>query len=264
MPVCVTCCSYPNGYLTLAPCLVSIVAYVLSSIACFACRYAETQLDNFTIGVGLLFREISSDPDSLYYYSSTCTTYGPWGGTSDFIVDEQLKAAQGFGLTTWIVGFIMVVIIWSVAPCVASTKAGYRILGGMFFILGCFQLLTLLILSSNVCKNGCILKSGGVVSILAFLCWWLTAAICFMTPDASINSNDNNQTTAAATATEMPCTQVQVATETTTQRVEEDGTTVVEKIVTNPADGTTTCTTTIIPPAAAVPVADSNFYEPRK
>jgi len=236
---------------------------------CFACRYAETQLNNFTIGVGLLFREVSSDPDSLYYYSSTCTTYGVWGGTSDFIVDEQLKAAQGFGLTTWIVGFVMVVILWSVAPCVASTKAGYRILGGVFFILGCFQLLTLLILSSNVCKNGCTLKSGGVVSILAFLCWWLTAAICFMTPDANINSNDNNQTTAIATATpiqvEMPGTSSpQVATETTTQRVEEDGTTVVEKIVTNPADGTTTCTTTIIPPAAAVPVADSNFYEARK
>jgi len=245
----------------LAPCLISTVAYILSSIACFACRYAETQLDNFTIGVGLLFREISSDPDSLYYYSSTCTTYAPWGGTSDFIVDEQLKAAQGFGLTTWIVGFVMVVILWSVAPCVASTKAGYRVLGGMFFILGCFQLLTLLILSSNVCSNGCILKSGGVVSILAFLCWWLTAAICFMTPDANIHSNDNNQTTAIATAIEMPCTQA--ATETTTQRVEEDGTTVVEKCLTNP-DGSRTVTTTIIPPAAAVPVADSNFYDVRK
>eukprot|EP01083_Nonionella_stella_P265929 900210_1 len=93
---------------------------------------------------------------------------------------------------------------------------------------------------------------------IGLLCWWLTAAICFMTPDANINSNDNNQTTAVATAVEMPST-TEVATETTTQRVEEDGTTVVEQVITKP-DGTTTCTATIIPPAA-VPVTDSNFYE---
>lgn len=52
---------------------------------------------------------------------------------------------------------------------------------------------------------------------------------------------------------------VLLASETTTQRVEPDGSTVIEKISTNP-DGSTTVTTSVIPPATfATAIPDANF-----
>jgi len=252
MTHCVTCCSYPNGYLTIAPCLLSIVAYILTSIATFSCRYAETELNDggVSIGLGLLYREITVSDDSLFYYTGACSTYG-WT-SSDVLIDSQLKAAQGFGLTTWMVGFIMCVAVWSVAPCVSTQKMGWRIIGGMFLLLGCFQLLTLLILSSNVCSRGCSLQEGGVTSIIAFLFWWVTAAICWMIPDGreTTTSNGNQQVASPAVAEAVQIEMPVAATETTTQRLEMDGTMVIEQIVTRP-DGTKTVTTSRIPPAAA-------------
>lgn len=261
---CVSCCSFPNGYLTIAPGLLSIVAYILTSISLWSCHYAETQLG---LGVGLIYRE-KTDDDFWYMAGNTmgdgyCTVYASY---STQILDSKFKAAQGFGLSTWIVGFILVVVAWSVAPCVATPRVGWRIIGGLFFAMGCFQLFTLLILASNICSSGCKLKDGGIVAIVAFLFWWATAAICFMIPKATepslpqfapprvVDEHAPVQHEAAATL---------MATETTTQRIEADGTTVVEKVATTP-DGTTTVTTSIIPPAAAAAVvpagyADANF-----
>lgn len=257
MTNCVTCCSYPNGYLTIAPCLLSIVAYILTSMATFSCRYAETELEGLSIGLGLLYREITVSDDSLFYYTGACSAYG-WA-SSDVVIDSQLKAAQGFGLATWMVGFIMCVAVWSVAPCVATQKMGWRIIGGMFFLLGCFQLLTLLILSSNVCSRGCSLQEGGVTSIIAFLFWWVTAAICWFVPDAREPANNGNQQITSPAVAEAVQLEMPVAvTETTTQRLEEDGTMVIEQIVTRP-DGSKTVTTSRIPPAAATCSIDANF-----
>mmetsp|Transcript_5646 Transcript_5646/g.8881 ORF Transcript_5646/g.8881 Transcript_5646/m.8881 type:complete len:269 (-) Transcript_5646:131-937(-) len=263
---CVSCCSFPNGYLTIAPGLLSIVAYILTSISLWSCHYAETQLG---LGVGLIYRE-KTDDDFWYMAAGNmgdgyCTGYGSYSYSTQKL-DSKFKAAQGFGLSTWIVGFILVVVAWSVAPCVATPRVGWRIIGGLFFAMGCFQLFTLLILASNICSSGCKLKDGGIVAIVAFLFWWAAAAICFMIPEATepslpqfapprvVDEQVPVQHEAAATL---------MATETTTQRIEADGTTVVEKVATTP-DGTTTVTTSIIPPAAAVAVvpagyADANF-----
>ena len=133
---------------------------------------------------------------------------------------------------------------------------------------GLFQLLTLLILSSNVCTFGCKLGGGGVVSIIAALVWFLIAAICMMVPEARdpINNNGNQMATATASPVqlEIPVAAAHLTeTTTTTQRVEEDGTTVIEDVVFR-SDGTTTCTTSIIPPATAavakeVSPTDMNF-----
>jgi len=197
-----------------------------------------------------------------------CTPY-----TSDYnqFYDTNFKAAQGLGLTTWIVGFIMVIVVWSVAPCVATPKVGWRIIGGMFFLMGGCQLFTLLFLASNICSSGgCILKNGGVVSIFAFLFWWAAAGICFLIPDATrerdVGLPQSSPQRAAAAAvgglvqqSETPI--VVMATESTTQRVEADGTIVAETVKNNP-DGSTTVTTSIIPPAAVAQVPDVQVTVP--
>mmetsp|Transcript_5647 Transcript_5647/g.8883 ORF Transcript_5647/g.8883 Transcript_5647/m.8883 type:complete len:265 (-) Transcript_5647:568-1362(-) len=256
---CVSCCSFPNGYLTIAPGLLSIVAYILTSISLWSCHYAETQLG---LGVGLIYRE-KADDDFWYMAAGNmgdgyCTGYGSYSYSTQKL-DSKFKAAQGFGLSTWTVGFIMVVVAWSVAPCVATPRVGWRIIGGLFFAMGCFQLFTLLILASNICSSGCKLKDGGIVAIVAFLFWWAAAAICFMIPEATEPSLP--QFASPRVVDEHAPVQHEAAlTETTTQRIEADGTTVVEKVATTP-DGTTTVTTSIIPPAAAVAVVPAGYAD---
>ena len=98
-----------------------------------------------------------------------------------------------------------------------------------------------------------------MTTIIAFLFWWVTAAICWFVPDAREPANNGNQqitspAVAEAVQLEMPV----AATETTTQRLEEDGTMVIEQIVTRP-DGSKTATTSRIPPAAATCSIDANF-----
>ena len=182
---CVSCCSFPNGHLTIAPGLLSIVAYILTSISLWSCHFAETQLG---LGVGLIYRERTDYDDwptgvIFRVGDDQCMGYALF--STPQILDSKFKAAQGFGLSAWLVGFILVVVAWSVAPCVATPRVGWRIIGGLFFAMGCFQLFTLLILASSVCSSGCKLKDGGVVAVVAFLCWWATAAICFMIPEAT-------------------------------------------------------------------------------
>lgn len=86
---CDSCCSYPNGYITLAPCLLSIVAYILTSIALYSCHLADTMINDVSIGLGMLYREISSDS---IYSSSICS---PYFMASDIVTDSQFSAAQG-------------------------------------------------------------------------------------------------------------------------------------------------------------------------
>lgn len=256
---CNSCCSYPNGHLTIVPCLLSIVAYILTFISLWSCQYAETYYGR---SVGIMQRE-ASNRDWITDQSGgeQCEPY--WDYNQFY--DTNFKAAQGLGLTTWIVGFIMVIVVWSVAPCVATPKVGWRIIGAMFFLLGGCQLFTLLFLASNICSDGgCKLKSGGVTSIFAFLFWWATAGICFLIPDATrerdggLPQSSPQRATAAAAAVgelvqqnETPI--VVMATESTMQRVEADGTIVAETVKSNP-DGSTTVTTSIIPPAAVAQV----------
>mmetsp|Transcript_19862 Transcript_19862/g.30111 ORF Transcript_19862/g.30111 Transcript_19862/m.30111 type:complete len:283 (+) Transcript_19862:233-1081(+) len=251
---CNSCCSYPNGHLTIVPCLLSIVAYILTSISLWSCQYAET---DYGRRVGIMSREPST---SDYWFTDDRFTEQCIPYTSDYnqFYDTNFKAAQGLGLTTWIVGFVMIIVVWSVAPCVASPKVGWRIIGAMFFLMGGCQLFTLLFLASNICSSGCELKTGGVASIFASLFWWATAGICFLIPDATRERDvglpqfSPQRALAVGELVQQPSETpiVAMATETTMQRVEADGTIVAETVKSYP-DGRTTVTTSIIPPAAA-------------
>lgn len=135
---CDTCCSFPNGYITIAPCLLSIVAYILTSISTFSCHYAETQINEYSgVGVGLTSIEMT---ERVWYQTSSMMSSGSGSCTpyaySDTLLDTKFKTAQGCGITAWVVGFFMAVFVWSIAPCVASHRTGWRIIGGMFFLIG--------------------------------------------------------------------------------------------------------------------------------
>ena len=136
MSRCDSCCSYPNGFKTLVPCLLSNAAFILTSIATYSCHYAEIQLDGYSgVGIGIVYRETTYQDDWYNDYSdSYCTGYG----YTENVLDTKFKAAQGCSFTAWIVGFIMCIVVWSIAPCVATPKEGWRIIGGLFFLIGEF------------------------------------------------------------------------------------------------------------------------------
>ena len=160
----------------------------------------------------------------------------------------------------------MIIVVWSIAPCVRAPKAGWQIIGGFFFILGMCQILTLLLLSSNICSNGCKLSTGGIVGVVAFLCWMATAVMCcFVKDPAPPPAPPTPQPVVAVEAASPVHSHVAapavMAQETTTQHVEADGTIVIERVRTN-TDGTTVVTSEIIPPASAkvaTAVASSNY-----
>ena len=137
---CRGCCSYPNGYITIAVGLLSVVAFILTSISLWTCRYAE--IDETGTGVGLIYREVTGF--DIWYAAPTfdgyeCTVYGSYAGYSydDLsLLDSTFRASQGLGLTAWMVGAILSFAIWIVAPCVASTRMGWRIIGGLLFLIG--------------------------------------------------------------------------------------------------------------------------------
>lgn len=236
---CDKCCSFPNGFLTLVPCVLSIVAYVLSSINLWSCQYAETPSG---IGLGLIRRETTWFDDS--YGEGYCTSYffSSLDGTTD-LVDGTFRAAQALGSTVFVVGFIMCIVVWGVAPCTEAKRIGWRMIGGLFFLLGLFQALTLMILSSSICSQGCKLKGGGIAGIISFLIYFGIAATCFVIPEPKESTTTTPQPVAALDMAPV----VMASTESMTQRVGPDGTTIVEKMTTNP-DGTTRVETTSLPP----------------
>ena len=126
---CAPCCSFPNGHVTIAPCLLSVVSFILTAISLWSCDYAIIQSTG--TGVGLVYKEYEWNGG---YGGGTCVAYSTYAMNNVF--DGNFNAAQGFALAAWMVGFVMSIAVWSVAPCVASSSTGWRIIGGLFFMIG--------------------------------------------------------------------------------------------------------------------------------
>ena len=162
----------------------------------------------------------------------------------------------------------MTLVVWIIAPCIPISKFGWRTIGLILAVIGLFQLLTLLLLSSKVCSSGCSkLAVGGILSIVSGLLWFVSGFLCFCVGEP-IEEEEQIIPVAMGTPTgyvsttnnaELPQSQVELAPQhnqvleqtTTEQHVEKDGTVVIEKTTTR-ADGSVTVTTEVIPPGTTV------------
>ncbi len=146
----------------------------------------------------------------------------------------------------------MTVAIWIIAPCIPLPKIGWRIIGLILFIIGVFQMCTLLILSSSFCSSrACTyLETGGILSILSGVLWFLSAILCCFI-NGPVENDDERSPVAAAVGTSEIQNQNVLEQTTTEQHVEPDGT-IVKETKTTRADGGMTVTTERIPPGTLV------------
>lgn len=148
----------------------------------------------------------------------------------------------------------MALVVWIIAPCILISKTGWRIIGLFLATIGLFQLLTLLLLASEVCSSGCTkLGIGGIISIVSGVLWLVSCILCFFVGEP--NEREIPIATGTPISGDAPTSQstfVEQTEQTTSQQhVEKDGTVVIETTTTR-ADGSVIVTTEVIPPGTAV------------
>ena len=146
--------------------------------SCNFVQYATDTANDDTMAIGLLWRSVpyNWEVDDYQYTVGGCTPYN-WFGQSKIDIDGMFKAARGFGLVRDIVFFFnlgcfipsltvvclifqaavtfgcaMSSVVWIIAPCIPVRKIGWTIIGLILAVIGLFQILTLLILSSDTCS----------------------------------------------------------------------------------------------------------------
>lgn len=148
----------------------------------------------------------------------------------------------------------MSLVVWIIAPCIQVPKIGWTIIGFILAVIGLFQMLTLLILASDTCTFECTnLATGGILSIVSGVLWLISAVMCCLAKEPVESRNSVAVGTPSLQVEASPETQIQQIVEQTRteQRVEPDGTIVIEKTTTR-ADGGVTVTTETFPPGTAV------------
>jgi len=254
-----TCCRFPNGCVTLGPSLLNVPALLFTFWGVFSCnfvQYATDTANDDTMAIGLLWRSVpyNWEVDDYQYTVGGCTPYN-WFGQSKVDIDGMFKAARGFGLAAVTFGCAMSSVVWIIAPCIPVRKIGWTIIGLILAVIGLFQILTLLILSSDTCSFKCTnLGTGGMLSIVSGVLWFISAALCCLAKEPVESRNPVAVGTPSHQLGASPETQnhqILEQTITTQQRVEPDGTIVIEKTTTR-ADGGVTVTTETFPPGTAV------------
>lgn len=208
--------TYPNGKKTLVPAILSIFITSLSTTVWATCSFARVQIqsqvgttfdatDDFlsfddsisgeftSYSIGLYKREMLNFEDVLGYLfgSSTATASGCIGYSSEEgeLHDASFKTAQALGMMCGVLAFIMMLTFWCIVPCVCIPKRGWQVMGIILFVLGIFQISTLLgVHLSNVCKacvgfrqecvSVCQVSTGGILAIVTSVLWLASGVVC--------------------------------------------------------------------------------------
>jgi hypothetical protein len=150
-------------------------------------------VQNSSYRIGLFSREMMNFGDLWSYFlgSSTATASGCVGYSSEEkqIHDALFKAAQSIGIICGVMSFIMMLVIWSIAPCVRLQRKGYLAIGSILILMGiCQSFIVIGVLYSNVCRvcagvnEGCVsycqMSTGSILTIVAAALWFISGFIC--------------------------------------------------------------------------------------
>lgn len=200
------CCPYP---LVVIPGILVLLAICFTSYSSFACDYFRIEDASIEVGkktdlqVGLWTIQ-DVNPDYLQLDSGSSNSV--WGddnmwdedryecvgwnersllGPASMVeLDGSMSAARAFSLLAFLLGMFGMVLIC--IPCCFSfdepRKYG-KILVTTYTITGLLVLLSLVALSSDICKNAesCEIDTAGVIGILASVFWFISAGLVLLT-----------------------------------------------------------------------------------
>lgn len=205
----------PNGFVMLAPTLLSIGALICSIIAAIQCSFVKVQLAGYYsrayegqptestpvstkyIGFGLFQHEDISDVDS-----DSCTGWN--GRAQDLFYDNIMKLSAAMSVIAAFFGIIVTIVLlftW----CVKFNKCGIIGLGISVIFTGLLQGVTMTVFASDLCLStyyksisnpnnppenpddpvywwasfymDCELARGGIISVVACACWIIAGCI---------------------------------------------------------------------------------------
>jgi hypothetical protein len=155
--------------------------------------FDDSITDTSSYRVGLFSREMLGFGDVMGYLlgSSSATASGCVGYSSEEgkSHDGLFKTAQVMGVICGVLSFIIMLVIWSIAPCVRLKPKGWKVLGSVLIMIGILQSLTVIgVLLSNVCRvcsgvsEGCMshcqMSTGGILAVVASVLWLISGIVC--------------------------------------------------------------------------------------
>jgi hypothetical protein len=174
-------CSYPfllhsfslssaSGAICFAPSVLSGISLILSIFANSRCNLIQLSNDNLN---EIAMEEVVVSLGLWCMEAADGTTYS----LQDTSLGSKYDAARGLGLTTTIMGWL-ILIFYCIAGCVRFPPNVFRIIGFFAFLCCLFQGLVFLVFKSELCEfsvSGCDLDTGGKCGIAATVFWLLTS-----------------------------------------------------------------------------------------
>ena len=151
-----------SGRVCLGPSTFASIALILSIFANLRCNLITADVFG---GSGY-----TNAPDSVGLWCYEIN--GAYYDARDINVDSKYQAARALGLTTDVLGWI-IVIFYLVAGCQPFPPKAFMLVG-MLCTLNClFQGLVFLVFKSKLCESGCSLDTGGRCAIAACVFWFV-------------------------------------------------------------------------------------------
>jgi hypothetical protein len=129
------------------------------------------------------------------------------------LMDTKWNSAAGMAYSAGLIGFIFGVFLVG-SSCAAYSRAFFKLAGVNYIVAGILDLLTLIGVQSDICTiftadypaltdtaTQCTFSTGAILAIIAGVCYFITAGICFCMPAArNDDSDDGNANKSAALA----------------------------------------------------------------
>jgi hypothetical protein len=175
--------NYPNGKIGIAAVAVSIVGFVLATVASFSCRFfnsEDAELQDYNFGMGAF---------KWYATSLGCQSYDFFDGYRDdgsyfdFEVGAMTKVARAMGILGTVLGVLALVATLCLS-CVSMPNVVLKIVSTMYLISGACVMLSWTLLSDcqELLYDTCKVGRGAVMSIIALCFYFAAAAIVFKIP----------------------------------------------------------------------------------
>lgn len=203
IPVSVPNSTFPLGSKAGAIVLLAVLSLILSLAGMGTCNFFQVSaVDGVATKWGFFWREETEAEDAATYRIPHCIRWSP-DERELFGTDATWTTARAFAFLTVITIVCATGVILSLT-CSTISKPYANLLGAIFVVASIFEVLTFIVVGSNLCKKQeCTLSFGAGIAIGGITLCLLTAIFLFVLhPPAprKANNGDQNQGEQAAAA----------------------------------------------------------------